>query len=149
MSDISKMTTRVSGHSESATRMTVRSGPFSMIIDEPESFGGSNQGPSPMQALLMSLAGCLNVTAHEVARQQGLDLRSLDIDIQGELNPAKFMGVETDERAGFQDIELRLNPDFAEIDDEKYQKWAQETEKRCPVTDTIKLGTRLRVMAAA
>ncbi len=149
MPEINNITTRVSGHSESATRMKVSSGSFHMIIDEPEAFGGTNQGPSPMQALLMALAGCLNVTAHEVARQQGLELRSLRIEIQGELNPSKFMGIETDERAGFQDIELRLLPDFVEIDNVRHALWLHETEQRCPVSDTIKAGTRLHLSIAA
>lgn len=149
MQKIDKMLNRVVGHSESPTRMSIRSGPFALTIDEPEAMGGSNQGPNPMQVLLMSLAGCLNITGHEVARQHGLQLNRLNVDIQGELNPCKFMGISNDERAGFQDIQMRLEPDFESITSEQYEAWVNETESRCPVTDTLKAGTRLRVSIAA
>ncbi|HRS53127.1 MAG TPA: hypothetical protein P5250_00280 [Bacteroidales bacterium] len=43
--------------SESPTRSRVKADTFEIIIDEPESFGGTNMGPTPVQVLLMSLAG--------------------------------------------------------------------------------------------
>jgi uncharacterized OsmC-like protein len=55
----------VNAKSESPTRLNLRSGNFETIIDEPTYMGGSDLGPSPIQVLLMSLAGCINVTGHE------------------------------------------------------------------------------------
>lgn len=60
----------IGGESESATKMNLRAGKFKMIIDEPENMGGSNEGHSPVQVLLMALAGCLNVTGHQVAKEK-------------------------------------------------------------------------------
>ena len=45
-----------------------------MIIDEPQNMGGPNEGTSSVQVMLLALAGCLNVTGHEVAKQSGLNL---------------------------------------------------------------------------
>lgn len=47
----------VHGQSETPMRMKIKSGKFEMIIDELENKGGNNMGPSPIQVLLMSLAG--------------------------------------------------------------------------------------------
>lgn len=77
----------VHGESETPTRMKIKSGNFEMIIDEPENMGGSNMGPSPVQVLLMSLAGCINVTGHQVARQRGMKLKGMKIKIDGKLMP--------------------------------------------------------------
>jgi len=134
---------RVHGISESATKMKLQSGKFKMIIDEPENMGGTNEGPAPVQVLLMALAGCLNVTGHEVARQRGMKLKKLKIAIQGNMNACNFMGCSFEERAGFQKIYVYLNPDFEEATDAEIESWAKETEVRCPVTDNIKDATEI------
>ena len=69
-----EMKVSITGESQNPTKITLKSGKFSMIIDEPKEMGGTDEGPSPIQVLLMSLAGCLNVTGHEIAREKGLDV---------------------------------------------------------------------------
>lgn len=137
----------VSVHSKSETpaRLKIQSGKFKMIIDEPENMGGTDMGPSPIQVLLMSLAGCLNVTGHEIARQKGLKLNGMKIDINGSMNPCNFMGCSFDERAGFQQINVSIKADFENAPKEEVDSWLLETEARCPVTDNIKEGTHVSV----
>lgn len=135
---------KVKGKSESATRLSVSFGKFKMIIDEPEQMGGSNQGPTPIQVLLMALAGCLNVTANEVAKQQSLALTSLDIVVDGNLDACTFMGCSTDNRAGFDKIKVQLNAEFqVPVSQDKIDFWIKETERRCPVTDNIMSNTEI------
>jgi uncharacterized OsmC-like protein len=102
----------VRAKSETATRLKVQSGKFKMIIDEPKAMGGTNMGPSPIQVLLMALAGCLSVTGHTIAQQKSLKLNDLKIEIKGSMNPCNFMGCSFDERAGFQQINVIVKPDF-------------------------------------
>ncbi len=136
----------VHAKSETPARLKIQSGKFKMIIDEPEHMGGTDLGPSPIQVLLMSLAGCLNVTGHEIARQKGLKLKGMKIDINGSMNPCNFMGCSFDERAGFQTIRVSIKPDFENVTEEEISAWLKETESRCPVTDNIKEGTQIDVM---
>jgi len=136
----------VKGESENATKMNVRAGKFKMIVDEPENMGGTNEGPSPVQMLLTALAGCLNVTGYQVAKEHDLDLKKMTITIDGDMNPCTFMGCSFDERAGFQAIKVNVNPVFGkEVSKELITKWLQETEARCPVTDNIKDGTSIAI----
>ena len=136
----------VSGESVSTTKMNIRAGKFKMIIDEPENMGGTNDGPSPVQMLLTALAGCLNVTGHYVANERGLNLLKMKITIDGDMNPCTFMGCSFDERAGFQTITVTIKPTFEKPhDDETIKDWIKETERRCPVTDNIKEGTKIVV----
>ncbi len=139
------MLVRVSGKSENPTKINIKAGEFNMVIDEPEFLGGTNQGPSPVQALLMSLVGCLNITGHFVARQYDLKLNGMEIEIEGELNPSKFMGISQDDRAGFKEINVKIYPDFEDVTIEEIKNWLEETESRCPVTDNIRLKTNIRV----
>lgn len=136
----------VHAESETPTRMKVRSGKFDMIIDEPANMGGSDKGPSPIQVLLMSLAGCLNITGHEIARQKGMKLNGMKIKIEGSMNPCNFMGCSFDERAGFQTINVSVHADFENETPEAIAIWLEETESRCPVTDNIKDSTKINVI---
>ena len=135
----------VHGESESPMRMKIKSGKFEMIIDEPENMGGTNLGPSPIQVLLMSLAGCINITGHQVARQRGMKLNGMKIKIDGNMNPCTFIGCSYEERAGFQTINLKVDADFENATPEEVDSWLKETESRCPVTDNIRESTKIIV----
>ena len=140
------MQVKIHGKSESATRLNISAGKFKLIIDEPEQMGGSNLGPSPVQVLLMALAGCLNVTAHEVAKQQNLGLKSLNIEIEGDLDACTFMGCNDENRAGFENIKVNMNAQFEKIQmQETINQWLAETERRCPVTDNIRSLTNIEL----
>jgi len=141
-----QMNVSVHAESETPTRMKIKSGKFEMIIDEPANMGGSDLGPSPIQVLLMSLAGCLNVTGHEIARQKGMKLNGMKIKIEGTMNPCNFMGCSFDERAGFQTINVNVHANFENETPEAIAVWLKETESRCPVTDNIKDSTKINVI---
>jgi uncharacterized OsmC-like protein len=137
----------VRGESENPTKINLTSGKFKMVIDEPKGLGGTDEGPSPVQVLLMSLAGCLNVTGHEVARQRGMKLNGMKVQIEGVMNPCTFIGCSFEERAGFQTIKVTVNPDVEGATQEEIDGWLEETEKRCPVTDNIRATTEIIVEA--
>lgn len=117
-----------------------------MIIDEPQNMGGTDLGPSPIQVLLMSLAGCINVTGHELAKQRGMKLNGMKLQIDGTMNPCTFIGCSFEERAGFQTINLKVDADFENATPEEIDRWLAETESRCPVTDNIRESTKLNVL---
>lgn len=146
--DKRKMKVLITGESENPTRINLRAGKFTMIIDEPTSMGGTDAGPSPVQVLLLSLAGCLNVTGHEIARQKGFKLNGMKIRIEGVMNPCTFLGCSFEERAGFQEIDVKIDADFEGVSPEAQAQWLKETEERCPVTDNIKADTTVRVTLA-
>ncbi len=143
-----EMKVLITGESENPTKINLRSGKFAVVIDEPKSLGGTDQGPSPIQMLLMSLAGCLNVTGHEVAKQRGLTLHGMKIRIEGVMNPCAFLGCSFEERAGFQNILVNIVPDFEGATNAQIEEWIKETENRCPVTDNIRADTNVEVKIA-
>jgi uncharacterized OsmC-like protein len=130
----------VTAQSENPTKTSVEAREFEMTVDEPENAGGTNEGPNPLEYLIGGQAGCLNATGHQVANDMGLDLDSVAIEIEGEFDPAKFMGESTDERAGFQDVSVTIEAD-TDADEETLQQWAEQTEERCPVTDNVQHST--------
>ena len=54
----------IKGESKTATKLEAKARSFSFVIDEPGALGGTNEAPNPVEYLLGSLAGCLNIVLH-------------------------------------------------------------------------------------
>jgi len=98
----------VKGQSKSATKFTAQARQFSLTIDEPEALGGRDESANPVEYILAGLAGCLNVVGHLVAKELDLELKHLDIEVSGNINPNRFLGLSEQERAGFKSITVIL-----------------------------------------
>lgn len=126
----------VMGNSESPSKLLMSVREFSFTIDEPASFGGTNAGPNPVELVLSSLAGCINVVIHMVAAERNVNIRGLRLTVEGDLDPARLMGSPTDTRPGFSAIEL-----IAEVDSDASAQEIDEilriAETRCPVNDNL------------
>ncbi|KAB1186635.1 MULTISPECIES: OsmC family protein [Haloferax] len=132
----------ISAQADSPTQTRVSTRGFEFVVDEPEHLGGTDVGPNPVEYLLGALAGCLNVTAHLVAREMELDIQNLTIDIEGDLDPAKFMGLSDDARAGYEEIRVDVSADV-DASDETIRTWLSTVEERCPVSDNLVNSTPL------
>lgn len=126
----------VSAESKNPTKVEVNVRGHSFEIDEPEAHGGTGSAPNPVEYELGALTGCFNVVAHVIAKEMGVEIQSLNIEASGELNPAKYQGEETDERAGFQSIELDIDAE-TDADEETERELFEQVEERCPVRDNI------------
>lgn len=134
----------VSGQRKNKTKIEVKAGDFTLIVDEPENLGGTNDGPNPVEYVLAALAGCLNVVGHLAAEEMGFELKDLKIDIEGDLDPAKFSGKKTDARAGYQEIRATMKPD-TDADQAALEKWVETVEERCPVSDNLANTTPVKI----
>lgn len=139
-SDENIIPVEVEAEREGPTRSTIEARDFELVVDEPENMGGANEGPNPLEYLLAGQAGCLNVTASQVANDMGIKLENLEIEITADFDVATFQTERPDDRTGLQNIEVTLEAE-ADADDETLQKWAERVEERCPVSDNIKNGT--------
>ncbi len=109
---------------------------FELIVDEPEMLGGEDSAANPVEYLLAGYAGCLNVVFGIVAKELNIEIKSLKINIDGDINPERFLGISNEERAGFKslhvDIHLETNSDKA-----TEQQLIQEVKGRCPINDNL------------
>lgn len=96
--------------------------------------------PSAIEYLLAGYAGCINAIGTLVASELNLNLKSLQVDIKGEINVDKFLGKSTTERAGFNSIEVFINPE-TDASPEEIKNWLSILEGRCPVGDNLKYET--------
>jgi uncharacterized OsmC-like protein len=141
---MSELTFSVRAHSENPTKTVIKARGFELIVDEPEELGGTNAGLNPVEYLLAAFSGCLNVMSHVVAREMDFELRGVKINLSGVLDPAKFSGVETTERAGYKRIDVEIVPD-TDADSATLEKWLQTIEERCPVSDNLTNPTPVHI----
>lgn len=127
---------KVSGTSESPTRLTTRIRNFKLTIDEPESLGGTDEGANPVEYILAGYAGCLNVVIHLVAREKGIKIHQLKLDVNGDVNPEKLLGTSQQERAGFKGIHVAIEVD-SNATESQLEELLLEAKGRCPVNDTL------------
>src|SRR3984885_2356830 len=85
--------------------------------DEPQSLGGSDGAPNPVEQLLGSLGNCLAVGYAANASVAGITIRDLRIELEGDLDLHTFLGL-ADGHAGFSAIRaaVHLDTDAAEAD---------------------------------
>lgn len=138
------LTFKAEGCSESPTKTVVRSRGFEMVLDEPDSFGGTDDGPTPFEFLFGALAGCLNIVGHMVAKDMGFELQGITFELAGDFDPSRFQGKETSERAGYQEVRVTVTPD-ADTDGQTLERWLQTVEERCPVSDNLRSPTPLKL----
>jgi len=141
MSDLSF---RVSGESTSPAQFVAKARNFQLIVDEPKELGGTDEDANPVEYILAGLAGCLNVVGHLVAKELGFEIKKLNVEVTGTLNPNKLFGVSDTERAGFKEINLNLIPE-TDAPIELLVDWLQIVQERCPVKDNLTNSTPVRV----
>ena len=138
----------VSAESESATKTVVAARDFEFVVDEPSSLGGTDDGPNPVEYLIGAWAGCLNVVVHTVGEERGIDLENVSIAIEGDLDPRKFLGIDEEPRAGYQEIDVRIEVE-SDADEAALEALGAAVEERCPVGDNIENPTPTNVTVDA
>ena len=130
------VTFKIEGRSQTAARLEAKARQFSIVIDEPPSLGGDDLGANPVEYLLASYAGCINVVAHLTAKELGVSFSGLKIQVDGQLNPARLFGQSEDDRAGFKQIQVQFSPE-TDASPERVQKWIETIKNRCPINDNL------------
>ena len=133
---------KIQGEAQTAARLVARARQFNIVIDEPPTLGGDDLGANPVEYLLASYAGCINVVAHLTAREMDINIGKLTISVSGNLNPAKLFGTSDADRAGFKQINVDFEP-ITDAPPEKVRLWVDTIKKRCPINDNLAFPTPL------
>lgn len=106
-----------------------------VLVDEPESLGGTDQSMNPVELLLSALGACQSIVARTYADKFGIELKDFKVELEGDLDTDGFLG-KSDVRPGFSNIRSTY---YIETDapEEKVAEFIQFLEEHCPVGDTI------------
>jgi uncharacterized OsmC-like protein len=140
---MSTKTVNIIGSAKKGEQFLVKTEQFDIRISK----NNTNQqlnAPSPIEYILAGYAGCINAVGVIVAKELNIDLQSLEVEISGVINTDKYLGIETNERAGFNKIEVIVKPN-ADISFNELQNWLNIVESRCPVYDNLINPTPIQV----
>jgi uncharacterized OsmC-like protein len=118
---------------------------LTLYIDEPPNLGGKDKGPNPVEYVLMALGGCVVIVGQVVAKEMGIKIDDFKIRLSGDLNPLKFMGKPSPDRAGFKSINLEIEVK-SDAPREKLEEWVKAIEERCPVGDNLRNPTPVHIV---
>jgi len=124
----------VLGYTGNNSQFVVKTLNANLRMDQNEKYP-ELEGPNPYEYILAGFAGCINALGQEVAAEQGIALRSLQIEITGSLEKDGRKA-----RPGFRNIEITLKPSSAAPLD-VLQNWMKEVQQRSPVYDTLVSNT--------
>lgn len=110
---------------------------FKLLSDEPEDLGGSNLGPNPVEYVLGALAACQEIVIKAHAGQLGINLTSVRVEAEGDIDLRGFFNVADEARAGFNKVRYHTVIETEETDAEKLKKLKDLSLNRCPVLDII------------
>ncbi len=117
-------------------KIETRSRQHVALVDQPQAGGGTDSGPTPLEYLFVSLAGCIATIGHVIAKQRRLDVRSIKVHVEGELDTDVLMGKNDTVRAGFSGIRVITQID-ADMTHAEKEAFLRDIDARCPISDNI------------
>ena len=82
-----------------------------IVSDEPGALGGTDTGPNPVEQVLAALGNCLAVGYAANATAAGIEIRDLNIELEGDLDLHTFLGLSPQGNAGYDNISVRVRID--------------------------------------
>lgn len=133
----------IQGSSVTSTLYKGTSRQFTFLVDEPNELGGEDLAANPVEYLLAAYAGCINVVINLIAKELDVQLNSIKINIDGDLDAARLLGHSTKERAGFQSLNVHI--DFeTNAPQERIDLLFNSLKQRCPVSDNLSNTTPIQ-----
>jgi uncharacterized OsmC-like protein len=117
---------------------------FGFDIDHPELFASEDNGVTPIEVVLVGLAGCLTAGVASVAQMRDIQLRSVTATLEGDMNLLGVLGADPDVRNGFEAIRVHFTID-ADASPEDIEALVAQSQKRSAVYDIITNPTSVTV----
>lgn len=117
---------------------------FTFDSDHPEVFASEDHGATPVEIVLAALGSCLTAGVASVAQNRGIQLRSVKATIEGGMDLAGILGIDSDVRNGFDGIRVHYQID-ADASDEDIAAVVAQSQKRSAVFDAITNPTNVVV----
>jgi uncharacterized OsmC-like protein len=115
--------------------------------DHPEIFAAEDNGITPIEYLLVGLAGCLTAGVASVAQNRGIQLRSVEATVEGNHDIRGILGADSDVRNGFNDIKVTFTID-ADASKQEIEALVAQSQKRSAVFDALTNPTDVTVEVA-
>lgn len=117
---------------------------FSFNTDHPEIFAAEDNGATPVEFVLVGLAGCLTAGIASVAQNREIQLRSVRATLEGAMDIQGILGIDGDVRNGFDDVKVTFEID-ADASQNDIEALVAQSQKRSAVFDILTNPTNVTV----
>jgi uncharacterized OsmC-like protein len=118
----------------------VRTEPYVFECDEPPVLLGQDRAANPVEYLLHALAGCVTTTMVMHAAARGIEVESVESDLEGDIDLQGFLGLSNKVPRGYRKIRVTMRVK-SDADADKLKALAQYS----PVFNTITNPTEVEV----
>jgi len=108
----------------------------SFSADHPEIFASEDRGITPIEYVLVGLASCLTAGIAAVAQNRGVQLKSVESKLEGQMDIRGILGMDSDVRNGYDDIKVTFTID-ADAPRKEIEAIVAQSQKRSAVYDVI------------
>ena len=117
---------------------------YAYDTDHPEIFASEDKGATPVEMVLVGLAGCLTAGIAAVAQNRGIQLKSVKATIEAPMDIQGILGIDSDVRNGFSSVDVHYDID-ADASEDDIAAIVAQSQKRSAVFDIITNPTNVNV----
>ena len=117
---------------------------FTFDTDHPEIFASEDNGATPVELVLVGLAGCLSAGVAAVAQRRGIQLNSVSASLDAGMDIQGILGIDSDVRNGFDGIKVQFHID-ADASEDDIKALVAQSQKRSAVFDIVTNPTNVSV----
>jgi len=117
---------------------------YNFDTDHPEIFASADKGATPVEMVLVGLAGCLTAGIAAVAQHRDIQLKSVKATLEAGMDIQGILGIDADVRNGFDDIKVHYEID-ADASQEDIEALVAQSQKRSAVFDIVANPTNVTV----
>ena len=117
---------------------------FTLASDFPDELGGMSKGPTVCEMCMASIASCISQTIVAYATMMGVQLDSIRIETEGDVDIRGFTGVSEKVRPGAQEFRINIHLESKTASKEQLEKLHELGKKFSPAMDTLTHGTTIK-----
>jgi len=117
---------------------------FNFETDHPEVFASEDKAATPVEMVLVGLAGCLTAGIAAVAQNRGIQLNSVKATLEAGMDIQGILGMDPDIRNGFKNVQVTYDID-ADASREDIEAIVAQSQKRSAVFDIMTNPTDVSV----
>ncbi len=109
---------------------------FIFDADHPEIFASEDNGPTPVEYVLVGLVGCLTAGIAAVAQNRDIQLNSVKATLEAGMDVQGILGMDKDIRNGFDGVRVHYDID-ADASEDDIAALVAQSQKRSAVFDIM------------
>jgi len=117
-------------------------------MDHPPVLVGKDNGPTPVEFLLIGLAGCIMAGIGNIAAARGVTLEEVTANVEGDIDLQGILGLSKEVRNGYQAIRITFTIK-GDAPAEKLREIVEQSKARSAVFDVLTNGAPVEVTAVA